>query len=511
MSIHLVHALQRVRIFRPDGSLLPRRSLASILGTLRVLADRANDAHLHAPVRLYVEEVARLATRGVRATQASLQAAVAAGLIWRTRDTGAIGLQSAWAVLFHPALVQAAEGTKSYLGPSLDFPRPWGNGAADDDQVSVLLLHGVHPTTQLHEVHSVQGKRVTIHAPPPGVRGAAVDGGRPPSPARRNVQGVSPATRRGAGGRGAGQGLTDLADGNQSTAPSAPDTYDIDSTGGGPNLYWRCLAASAEIAGWSGQVAFRGQRRRLDGLRGGDFSLATSALTEAPQAAIRALAIAADRSQTQTKVEVSWRVSHEVHPFLLVDDLQAATLARLPSAGCAILETSPGNFQATLVAPRALSGGERLVAQRALARRFGGDEGAVSRSQLRRCPGSRNHKPELTAPFCARVHACSAAGVLDRLLLAELLTEGVAAGGTDPTGEVPPIVPRDGDASRADFGFCMAQLTRHGGLAGRALVEAVVARRVSRAGDKYSDDHAKATAYAVRTVSAAEVRAVRRP
>src|SRR5258708_33090170 len=68
------------------------------------------------------------------------------------------------------------------------------------------------------------------------------------------------------------------------------------------------------------------------------------------------------------------------HNLSLVDDLTAGATAEMMRAGfapAAIVETSPGNFQAWLKHSEALSKELGAAAARALAERFGGDRGAA--------------------------------------------------------------------------------------------------------------------------------------
>lgn len=83
------------------------------------------------------------------------------------------------------------------------------------------------------------------------------------------------------------------------------------------------------------------------------------------------------------------------HPLSLVDDLNAASIARMKADGytpCAIVETSPGNFQAWLnhgqVLPRRLSS----AVARSLADVFGGDRGAADWRHYGRLAGFTNRK-----------------------------------------------------------------------------------------------------------------------
>jgi hypothetical protein len=199
---------------------------------------------------------------------------------------------------------------------------------------------------------------------------------------------------------------------------------------------------------------------------------------------------------------VTFAAADAYHPLLLVDDLtESALVAVLDRFPGAAVETSPGNFQATLVASRPLANAERLAVQRELARRFGGDSGATGGMQLRRVPGSLNYKPTLAKPFAARLFGEPEVGVVGATMLAELLA-GAAAEQTASSGAVQ--APREArlgaDESRDDFVWVMGELRRFRGARGEALVLALTDRAVAR--HKYGGDRAAVLEYARRTVNA---------
>ncbi len=99
------------------------------------------------------------------------------------------------------------------------------------------------------------------------------------------------------------------------------------------------------------------------------------------------------------------------HRLLLVDDLELHFLEELandypgPIAG---IETSPGNYQALLIAPRfprGLLSNEVLRIQKSLAADYLGDKGAVAAGQLHRFAGSPNYKgcANGALPFFSRI------------------------------------------------------------------------------------------------------------
>ena len=83
--------------------------------------------------------------------------------------------------------------------------------------------------------------------------------------------------------------------------------------------------------------------------------------------------------------------------FTLLDDLDRPALGRLVADGfepCAIIETSPGNYQAWLkhthVLPKALG----TLAAQALAQQFGADPSAADWRRFGRLPGFTNRRPQ---------------------------------------------------------------------------------------------------------------------
>jgi hypothetical protein len=83
------------------------------------------------------------------------------------------------------------------------------------------------------------------------------------------------------------------------------------------------------------------------------------------------------------------------HDLSLVDDLNADAVRRMKAAGfapAAIVETSPGNFQAWLKHPRQLSREVSTLAARRLAEEFGGDRGAADWRHFGRLSGFTNRK-----------------------------------------------------------------------------------------------------------------------
>ena len=101
------------------------------------------------------------------------------------------------------------------------------------------------------------------------------------------------------------------------------------------------------------------------------------------------------------------------HPWVLVDALDAGACRRIghghPPA--ALVETSPGRWQAWVRLEAALGADARIAAGRRLAREYAGEPGAADGHPFGRLPGTTNRTPGLElangkAPFAklARVH-----------------------------------------------------------------------------------------------------------
>ena len=84
------------------------------------------------------------------------------------------------------------------------------------------------------------------------------------------------------------------------------------------------------------------------------------------------------------------------HNLSLVDDLNHAVVEQMKRAGfqpAAVIETSPGNYQAWLKHPERLPKDLGTAAARVLAREFGGDLGAADWRHFGRLGGFTNRKP----------------------------------------------------------------------------------------------------------------------
>jgi hypothetical protein len=89
------------------------------------------------------------------------------------------------------------------------------------------------------------------------------------------------------------------------------------------------------------------------------------------------------------------------HNLSLVDDLKQDAVRQMKRVGfqpAAVIETSPGNYQAWLKHPKRLPKDLGTAAARALARQFGGDMGAADWRHFGRLAGFTNRKPKYQGP-----------------------------------------------------------------------------------------------------------------
>ncbi len=83
--------------------------------------------------------------------------------------------------------------------------------------------------------------------------------------------------------------------------------------------------------------------------------------------------------------------------YTLLDDLTAVTLPRLTAGGyapAAVVETSPGSFQAWLRHPQPFPKELGTLAAKTLAEQFGADRSAADWRRFGRAPGFTNRKPQ---------------------------------------------------------------------------------------------------------------------
>jgi RepB DNA-primase from phage plasmid len=168
------------------------------------------------------------------------------------------------------------------------------------------------------------------------------------------------------------------------------------------------------------------------------------------------------------------------HGLSLVDDLKADTFVRMKADGfapAAVVETSPGNFQAWLKHGEVLDEATSTRAAKLLAERYGGDPGSADWRHFGRLAGFTNPKPSRRLasglqPFARLLEAGGQvyrqASVFIAQVRAEVMGEGAMVGGGEQDGvgqgvrDLPPIKPLvefhddlhyGGDLHRADLAW----------------------------------------------------------
>jgi hypothetical protein len=194
------------------------------------------------------------------------------------------------------------------------------------------------------------------------------------------------------------------------------------------------------------------------------------------------------------------------HDLSLVDDLSADAVKRMKATGftpAAVVETSPGNFQAWLKHPRQLPRELSTMAARKLAEEFGGDRGAADWRHFGRLAGFTNRKPQyMTAsglfPFVRLIEApgiayaegerfteaISAHREVD-VLRRERQHAILAAATRNPMRSINDFRsnPRyAGDATREDLAFAIYALSH--GSSGDQVAAALRSRDLSHKGDE---------------------------
>jgi hypothetical protein len=105
------------------------------------------------------------------------------------------------------------------------------------------------------------------------------------------------------------------------------------------------------------------------------------------------------------------------HQFNLIDDLKKPTIEKMKGEGfqpAAVVETSPGNFQAWMNHGRVLDKGLSTETAKAFAKQFGGDENSADWRHFGRLAGFTNGKPKYKDErgFSPFVKLTEAAGVV---------------------------------------------------------------------------------------------------
>ncbi len=256
--------------------------------------------------------------------------------------------------------------------------------------------------------------------------------------------------------------------------------------------YWAWLQASAAVAGWKekkegqwvgariGDLRFVLQERgKTTDERGATFLPVVVPLSAAAAGAAAAVKNATREAKRGRVVEAVFQPLGET-PLLLIDDLKPPHLGLFDGwKGVAVFETSPGNLQASLMAPRPLKTWETIAVQRALARRCGLTLAAVSATHFRRFEGSKNHKKALAETFVTRLFCEPIPGTLAAAQLAELLAEDAATAVANTATvialktessapvyggkKVPSISGPDHSGSAHDWRWLMQKIDRVGG------------------------------------------------
>lgn len=419
-------------------------------------------------VGLFVEEIAKRAFKRKRATQTALKQAQSLGLIRRIRQAGStVGRQKPLRIFIHPLLISEAQKIDAHTGAVLLFPRDW-------DDLTVVYLDAVPMRSQ--------AKR-NAHD--------GVTSPRATAPRAATATGIGP--------------------NDTNRTPLLPAiSVDLSEVRQSLTAYFTWIADACRLAGHKPEFQIVGQRRNRDGVRGGAFGPCGLVPGISAHDVVEASAAAVHWSASE-RVELTFRLCAKTHPVLLLDDVSAAGLMKLPWSG-AVIESSPGSFQVTLVADRPLSAQERLLAQHGLQRLTNADEGAVSASQLRRIPGSVNGKVELGKAFIATLYSvpgvdqpCCADGLVDRFIAAGREKVGAASAAgchrNKPTDDARKIGAAKGQ-SEADFGWLIHQLTRKVPRGNEKLVEELAARAGARGRHGLSRGHPEHLAYAERTLVA---------
>lgn len=489
MCISVKQVMQRVMVRQPDGAVVkPGHHIISVLGEigLAALCD-----HLHEPTLIGAREIARRIGKEsceAKSVRRAINKCVAYGILRRESPPAEdFRANRPWPVWFHPAIIEASQASKPWNGPDIIFPRAW-----TDVMVFGTCTH-LNPLVESKPTDECYFAANKIHRPAAGVFNS-----------KKMEQPTSAAF---------------YFDGNDLNNVGLPDPSvlnEFDAT-----AFWRWIADGLCNSRWEGWLSLYGQRRKKDGQRGGTFTLAQVMVEKesiadvlGPQlesASLCAIAAATSRSPKRGPlIEVVFKLDTLPHPLLLVDDVTLTTameeLKALP--GVALVETSPGCYQASIMMREPLSAAQLVQAQRGFAQLYGGDAGAVGRQQLRRPPGSMNQKRSLAQPFAAIVRCLNGgqfpADLLDKAMACGQQFERDNSTSVREYGSGARRVGIDDSESAKDFGFVTEQLTTRGTRMTHSQIINQVARRAGerrRHGFKPGDvRHYK---YAVRTLLSA--------
>ncbi|HTU45373.1 MAG TPA: RepB family DNA primase [Bryobacteraceae bacterium] len=209
------------------------------------------------------------------------------------------------------------------------------------------------------------------------------------------------------------------------------------------------------------------------------------------------------------------------HNLSLVDDLSADAVKRMKATGfmpAAVVETSPGNFQAWLKHPHQLPRELSTMAARKLAEEFGGDRGAADWRHYGRLAGFTNRKAKYMSdtglfPFVRLIDASGLPYREGERFAAAISAQRDLDMGQRERRYSPPATtarkiaksiddfrsdPRyGGDATREDLAFAIYALSH--GRSNHEVASALRSRDLSHKGDEKRQDQ-----YVERTVAKAE-------
>ncbi len=161
-----------------------------------------------------------------------------------------------------------------------------------------------------------------------------------------------------------------------------------------------------------GPVARAGRDRSLEAVRRQIAALGEGSFVVGVRDAKSGLMMLRDWSAAEVEGSLAWLKRMNArgndiyirpagdHGFVLVDDLSSEALARMQQEGyapAAVIETSPGNYQAWLrLSPQPLPADLRTHAARGMAKRYGADMNSADARHFGRLAGFTNQKPQHT-------------------------------------------------------------------------------------------------------------------
>lgn len=407
MATELQQALQRVRLVSPEGEIFKPSN--RILCALDAIA-----AHTyHAAPELGATKAASvLGERGGGKSRRTFFRAVteaqACGLVLRLKPVAKPGVKyQAQIYLLARSLIDAS--STGYRGDLLLFDAPFEppGKPGDPSEIKSLKATAQHAKARLAKAQArllitkvKDGKMKKQESYPQECQFGTLEvhDTRPPLDPRSGEAASSPAfppAPRGGGGPGIA-GSNDLGDSKSSASPKIDNFEAVIKDE--QRVFFGVLGDVQVTLDFQARL-IKGERAgqrggRLWAALGGDARVATDvATTAAARVDVMANWLGGrGKKRLEGVMQVAGGGDHHV---LLMDDLDAQTLAVAGDwwAGAMMaIETSLGNHQAFLLAPRDFDRDTRTRLQQALATRFGGDANATGGAQLHRYPGSVNHK-----------------------------------------------------------------------------------------------------------------------